>query len=147
MKAARPTTEACAATFGITSLVWPRQALVRGTSRKVCELIVERWARRDANTIRPAVHAWVEQQWKTESLGPDAIIERLKQAAQHVVNEPPEALFARYAQRLAPKGWFARTAPEPRTVMTISLGGGGAPGPATGGMTNIGGRPVQAEIV
>jgi periplasmic protein TonB len=33
------------------------------------------------------------------------------------------------------------TAP-PRTVMTISLGG--APGPRTGGMQQIGGRPVQA---
>ena len=32
--------------------------------------------------------------------------------------------------------------PPPRTVMTISLGG--APGPRTGGMQQIGGRPVQA---
>jgi TonB family protein len=35
-----------------------------------------------------------------------------------------------------------QTNPPPRTIMTISLGG--APGPRTGGMTQIGGRPVQA---
>jgi TonB family protein len=34
------------------------------------------------------------------------------------------------------------TAPPPRNIMTISLGG--APGPRTGGMTQMGSRPVQA---
>jgi TonB family protein len=33
---------------------------------------------------------------------------------------------------------------EPRTVMTISLGG--APGPRAGGMTPMGGRPVQQAV-
>jgi len=45
---------------------------------------------------------------------------------------------------LAPGGWFGKRAAEPRSVMTISLGGG-TPGPENGGMTNIGGRAVQAE--
>ena len=43
---------------------------------------------------------------------------------------------------LSPRGWFSQRAPEARTVMTISLGGGPA-GPANGGFTAIGGRPVQ----
>lgn len=42
----------------------------------------------------------------------------------------------------APTGWFGRSVSVPRTVMTISLGGG-TPGPQNGGMTSIGGRPVQ----
>jgi TonB family protein len=43
---------------------------------------------------------------------------------------------------LVPAGWVAKASPpEPRTVMTISLGG--APGPRAGGMTMTGGRPVQ----
>jgi TonB family protein len=41
----------------------------------------------------------------------------------------------------APGGWFAGQ-PEPRTVMTISLGEG-APGPATGGMSTISARAIQ----
>jgi TonB family protein len=45
---------------------------------------------------------------------------------------------------LMPGGWLSRRAPEARTVMTISLGGG-TPGPVNGGMTTIGGRAVQAE--
>src|SRR5580704_9697857 len=45
---------------------------------------------------------------------------------------------------LAPGAWFVKRAQEPRTVMTISLRGG-VPGPENGGMTKIGGRPVQEQ--
>lgn len=41
---------------------------------------------------------------------------------------------------LAAPGWRGRVE-IPRTVMTISLGG--SPGPSTGGMTPISGRPIQ----
>jgi TonB family protein len=40
-----------------------------------------------------------------------------------------------------PDSWFGRIDVEPENVMVISLGG--VPGPATGGMTPIGGKPVQ----
>jgi TonB family protein len=44
---------------------------------------------------------------------------------------------------LAPARWWSQHATElPKTVMTITLGGG-APGPVNGGMTMTGGRPVQ----
>ena len=46
------------------------------------------------------------------------------------------------AMLLAPRGLLMRGADAPRAVMTISLGGGGE-GPQNGGMTSIGGRPVQ----
>lgn len=42
-----------------------------------------------------------------------------------------------------PMQWASRQAEPPRTVMTISLGGG-APGPRAGGMTPIAGRAIQA---
>ncbi len=44
---------------------------------------------------------------------------------------------------LLPGAWLATT-PPPKTVMTISLAGGNG-GPNNGGMSSIGGRPVQAE--
>jgi TonB family protein len=44
---------------------------------------------------------------------------------------------------LAPGGWFAQRVETPREVMTISLAAG-TPGPTSGGMTSIGGQPVQA---
>lgn len=43
---------------------------------------------------------------------------------------------------LTPEQWIARESDEPRAIMTITLGGGGA-GPEDGGMTQMGGRPVQ----
>jgi protein TonB len=45
----------------------------------------------------------------------------------------------------APGGLLKRAADAPRTVMTISLGGGGE-GPENGGMTTMGGRPVQTQV-
>jgi TonB family protein len=45
---------------------------------------------------------------------------------------------------LAPGGWVRQAADAPRTTMTISLSGGGD-GPRNGGMTAVGGRPVQVQ--
>lgn len=42
-----------------------------------------------------------------------------------------------------PGRWLEHNVPTPPTVMTITLGGGS--GPQTGGMTSIGGRPIQTE--
>jgi TonB family protein len=50
------------------------------------------------------------------------------------------AVFA--ALVLAPGGWLSQPEQAPKTVMTISLGGGNS-GPASGGMTPIGGRAIQ----
>jgi TonB family protein len=44
----------------------------------------------------------------------------------------------------APGRWMPRGSEPPRTVMTISLAGSGT-GPQNGGMTAIGGRPVQEQ--
>ena len=46
---------------------------------------------------------------------------------------------------LAPRGWLTHAIDTTPAVMTITLGGSGA-GPQNGGMTAIGGRPVQAPI-
>jgi len=45
---------------------------------------------------------------------------------------------------LSPGAWLSRSAEQPRTVMTISLNGGGE-GPRSGGLTTMGGRPIQAQ--
>ena len=48
------------------------------------------------------------------------------------------------AALVAPGGLLTRQSEPPTAVMTISLSGGGD-GPQAGGMSSIGGRPVQAE--
>ena len=45
---------------------------------------------------------------------------------------------------LAPRGWLMKEAETPRGIMTITLSGGGT-GPSNGGLTSIGGRPVQVQ--
>jgi TonB family protein len=51
-------------------------------------------------------------------------------------------LLAAAALLLAPGGLLRHGVEPSRTVMTISLGGGGV-GPENGGMTTMGGRPIQ----
>ena len=46
----------------------------------------------------------------------------------------------------APHTWLMHVTEAPRSIMTITLGGGGT-GPPNGGMTAIGGRPVQAQTL
>ena len=43
---------------------------------------------------------------------------------------------------VAPGQWASRSSEPPRTIMTISIAGGGT-GPQSGGLTSIGGAPVQ----
>ena len=45
---------------------------------------------------------------------------------------------------LAPRGWLIKEAETPRGIMTITLSSGGT-GPSNGGLTSIGGRPVQVQ--
>ena len=45
---------------------------------------------------------------------------------------------------LAPRGLFIKEAEAPRAIMTITLSGGGD-GPSSGGLTSIGGRPIQVQ--
>ena len=45
----------------------------------------------------------------------------------------------------APRGLLTHRPEAPRSVMTISLGGSGTSGPQNGGLTSIGGRPVQVQ--
>jgi TonB family protein len=45
---------------------------------------------------------------------------------------------------LAPRGLFIKPADAPRAIMTITLSGGGD-GPSNGGLTSIGGRPIQVQ--
>jgi TonB family protein len=49
------------------------------------------------------------------------------------------------ALMFAPNGLLKRAADPSRTVMTITLGGGGD-GPENGGLTTMGGRPVQTQV-
>lgn len=51
-------------------------------------------------------------------------------------------LVALTAIALIPAVWFSHGPQTPDVVMNISLGGN-APGPYTGGMTTLGGRPIQ----
>lgn len=106
LKATRPVLEATAATFGMTTLAWPRKALLRCAARRLCEAVVQRWGRRDSTQLVAEVTAKVDELWRTETLNPETLVNRLRRTAVGVLGEEPEAMFAKLAEPFAPKGWF-----------------------------------------
>jgi len=76
----------------------------------------------------------------------DVLRDRMREPAglqQMVVVSVAVHAICAIAVLLAPGRWIGRPQEAPRTVMTISLGGGG--GPRSGGMTAMGDRPVQVQ--
>src|SRR6266699_796827 len=76
----------------------------------------------------------------------DILRDRMRQPAglqQMVVVSVAVHAACVVALLLAPGRWIGRAQEAPRTVMTISLGGGG--GPSSGGLTAMGDRPVQVQ--
>jgi len=76
----------------------------------------------------------------------DVLRDRLREPAglqQMVTLSIAVHVAAAIAVLLAPGRWIGHVQDAPRTMMTISLGGGG--GPRSGGMTAMGDRPVQVQ--
>ncbi|MBX7102657.1 MAG: protein kinase [Gemmataceae bacterium] len=106
LKPARPTTEVTVGTFGLTTLSWPRKALIRCASRRLCEMVVDRWSRLDVTRLKPLVRERVDALWDSQELRPDLLESRLQAAVASALGEPPGAMFARMSAPFTPKGWF-----------------------------------------
>jgi TonB family protein len=80
----------------------------------------------------------------------DVLRDRMHQPAglQRMVSISLAAHGALIAAMLfAPQGLLTRRTEPSRSVMTISIGGSGTTGPRNGGLTPIGGRPVQVQTL
>jgi hypothetical protein len=106
-------------TFGLSQLSWPRHAILKAASRRLCQRIVQRWASKDSKPIREAVQTWVQEQWAQHGLGADQFIHRLQEACQEKLGQAPEKAFAALVENLAKQ-------PEP--VGTAAERGGWRPG-------------------
>ena len=55
-------------TFGLHWISWPGHALRQRVGRRVCHRLVQDWLVKDRPGLRPAVQAWVSQQWAQRQL-------------------------------------------------------------------------------
>jgi hypothetical protein len=80
-------------TFGLYQLAWPRHALLAATARQLCLRLVTRWISKDSKPIRDAVQEWVQEQWAARQLGPEHLIEQLREACDQALGRPVEEAF------------------------------------------------------
>jgi serine/threonine protein kinase len=81
-------------TFGLYSISWPRQALLRVAARRVCHQLVKRWLSKDANALREPVAQAVRDYWSKENLTGDALLTALQAAANKALGPPADVVIA-----------------------------------------------------
>jgi len=72
---------------------WPRRRLVRRAALRLTERLLRIWTMKDAASVRPAVSAWLEEQWTSRHLQPELLLERLQQVCAAAIGQSPEAKF------------------------------------------------------
>jgi serine/threonine protein kinase len=86
-----------AATFCHTAatyrLSWPGRRLARRAARHLAVRLLRQWTAKDLEPVRPAVTAWLDEQWESRQLAPELLIDRLAAAAEAAIGGPPEAKF------------------------------------------------------
>jgi serine/threonine protein kinase len=74
-------------------LAWPGRRLARRAARLLSAGLLRQWTGKDPGLVRPAVAAWLDEQWEIRQLRPEQLIDRLTFAADSAVGQPPEVKF------------------------------------------------------
>jgi hypothetical protein len=90
---------ACQA-FGMFRFAFPQRELVRHVARQLCCELVERWISKDSKPMQATVQAWVQEQWSSDDLSVESLLESLREGAQRLLGQSPETLFANVLQAL-----------------------------------------------
>jgi tRNA A-37 threonylcarbamoyl transferase component Bud32 len=106
LKRARRTPEMTVGTFGMSTMSWPRKALVRIAGNRVCERIVSRWARSDESDARSRIAARMQALDASGDLDTEQILRRLREVVHERLGDAPDLLFSRWAEPFSPQGWF-----------------------------------------
>jgi hypothetical protein len=81
--------------------VWPRRRLIRRAALDLTERLLRIWMMRDSTYARPAVTAWLDEQWVIRQLQPELLIERLQSTCAAAIGQPPDAKFDALVDPLA----------------------------------------------
>jgi len=106
MKSEGISDEPSASTFGMVVLAWPRQAVMRCTSRQLCCLMIRRWTDRNSESVRTVVEKLIKLECESRRLHAEELADRLFAATIELLGQPPDDYFNDIAKRINPKGWF-----------------------------------------
>ncbi|VTS02342.1 tubulin-like doman-containing protein [Tuwongella immobilis] len=95
-------------TFGSASFSWPRRQLISQAANAVCGQFLQQWTNVENPRMAQAVESWVKELWKSAEFGPEKVIQRLQQIAEHQLGQPADAWFAAQAEPFVPRGWMGQ---------------------------------------
>jgi hypothetical protein len=102
--------------FGLGGFGWPRGEVVGGAAGAVARVVLKGWASTDVRRARDVVPGTARQRWAELGLDPEAVLGRLRAAADAAAGGSVEDVIAGTADPLAPgRGWLARL-PDPARV-------------------------------
>jgi serine/threonine protein kinase len=87
--------------FGMRRIVWPRQAMLERSARKMCQRLVDRWMSKNASPIADEVRAWAIEQWDTQEMRPESVIQRLQEQTESILQQPADRMMQGVVQPLA----------------------------------------------
>ncbi|MFO0863103.1 MAG: hypothetical protein U0744_00320 [Gemmataceae bacterium] len=87
--------------FGMRRIVWPRQAMLERSARKMCQRLVDRWMAKNAAPIADEVRAWALEQWDAQEMRPESVIQRLQEQTESILQQPADRMIQGVVQPLA----------------------------------------------
>ena len=88
-----PTISSYCYTAATYRLSWPGRRLARRAARHLAAALLRQWTAKDLEPVRPAVTAWLDEQWASRRLAPEQLIDRLAAAAEAAIGGPPDVRF------------------------------------------------------
>jgi hypothetical protein len=88
-----PAAEAICHTAASYRLGFPRPQLTRRAGQRLGSYLIQLWMAKEPGPVRPAVQAWLDEQWEARHLRPELVVERIQEACQAALGQAPDAKF------------------------------------------------------
>ena len=79
--------------IGLSRILWPRQALLEESARRLCSQLVARWMNKDPGSMADTIRQWTQERWESLGLRPEGLIERFQQLIEPSLLQKPETLL------------------------------------------------------
>ncbi|MBX9580086.1 MAG: protein kinase, partial [Gemmataceae bacterium] len=89
---------------GLGGFAWPRAAVVGRAAEHLAGAVLTRWLAPDVARMREVIPGWAADRWRDLGLDPDAVLGRLRAAADRAAGSPVDEQVELAARPLAPRG-------------------------------------------
>jgi hypothetical protein len=124
-------------TLGMHRLVWPRRELLAQVGRRLCHRLVQRWMDKDARPVRDKVQTWVQEQWVSQELSAESLIDHLHRGSVKALGKPAESAIAALIEPVGQPAAPAGKPPAPVNPDTVAE--------ALAGLDRLLGKPQEKD--